>query len=606
MTKQYQFDPAQGIWSDQVSVAIPYSDGDEIENYLFSVIKHARDVSVISPEMASAIKDWPSEYHLSPVRHNLLRPFAFGPGQRVLELGCGCGSMTRYLGETGATVLAVEGSQRRAMITAQRCRDLTNVSIYRDNISEFESVEKFDYVTLIGVLEYARKFISADDPVAACLKHAQSFLKEDGALILAIENQLGLKYFNGCSEDHMGSPYFGINGLYGKNDPVTFGRRALAEQLRQSGFPFQEFFYPFPDYKLPGLILSEAGNLDARLRLADLLLPYSGWGYQETHQRAFDEGLAWQSIAANGLTGELANSFLIYARKFESSPASWLAKAYGRSQRHPAFLTETAIAPNDEGNLAVTKRPIHTEVPCPTGYFFQSREDSTYLQGRILDGDIRRAFAREPANLDDLVAPFLPWIAFLRRHQIEDTAQDVRLPAHFVDCIPANLIVGENGELHFIDGEWICAEPVPLAWVIVRGTMIAIQSCLENTALSGMSYRLFIEAIASRAGLTFADTDYIAASAMEIKFHEYCQGTAKVTHSLVQLLDLEMLFFRRLSHAPALLRQELIQQRQELARVKATRSWRFTGPFRAAWNLSRWIVKDRGRKSRQEGPSKGH
>lgn len=593
MTKQYQFDPIQGIWSDQVSVAIPYSDGDEVENYLFSVVKRAKDVSVISSEMASAIKDWPSEYHLSPVRHHLLRPFAIGTGQRVLELGGGCGSMTRYLGETGATVLAVEGSQRRATIAAERCRDLPNVSIYRDNITEFESLEKFDYVTLIGVLEYAPKFIKADDPVGACLKHAQSFLKEDGTLILAIENQLGLKYFNGCSEDHLGTPYFGINGLYEKGDPVTFGRQALAGKLRQSGFPVQEFFYPFPDYKLPGLILSEAGNVDARLRLADLLLPYSGWGYQETHQRAFDEGLAWQSIAANGLTGELANSFLICARKSASSPVNWLAKAYGRSQRHPAFLTETTIAPTNEGSLVVTKRSIHPEVPVPAGHFSQTLVDSTYLSGHLLEGDIRRVFAREPANLDDLVAPFLPWITFLRRHQIEDTAGDVRLPAHFVDCIPANLIVGENGELHFIDREWTCVEPVPLAWVIVRGTMIAIQSCLENSALSGMSYRLFIEAIASRAGVIFIDADYIAAATMEIKFHEYCHGTEKVTHSLAQMLDLEMLFFHRLSRAPTLLNQELMQQRQELARVKATRSWRFTGPFRAAWNLSRSIIKDR-------------
>jgi hypothetical protein len=57
-----------------------------------------------------------------------------------------------------------------------------------------------------------------------------------------------------------------------------------------------------------------------------------------------------------------------------------------------------------------------------------------------------------------------------------------------------------------------------------------------------------------------------------------------------------MLLFHRLSHTPTLLRQELIRERQELARVKATRSWRFTGPFRAAWNLSRWIIKDRGKK----------
>ena len=81
----------------------------------------------LESELAAAIRDWPSQYHLDAARANLLRPIAPASGATVLEIGAGCGAITRFLGETGATVLALEGSLARARIAASRCRDLDNV-----------------------------------------------------------------------------------------------------------------------------------------------------------------------------------------------------------------------------------------------------------------------------------------------------------------------------------------------------------------------------------------------------------------------------------------------------------------------------------------------
>lgn len=180
MNEYYLFDELRRVWARSVSEAFPYSDGEESENYLLSILKGAKDVSSTSSEILGAIRDWPSEYHLSPVRHNLLRPFRIKATDRILELGCGCGSITRYLGETGATVVAVEGSLRRAEIAAERCRDLPNVTIFCDNFADFEFDGKFDYVTLIGVLEYAPLFFNGNDPVVASLIKSRSHLKEGG------------------------------------------------------------------------------------------------------------------------------------------------------------------------------------------------------------------------------------------------------------------------------------------------------------------------------------------------------------------------------------------------------------------------------------------
>ena len=87
----------------------------------------------------------------------------------------------------------------------------------------------------------------------------------------AIENQLGLKYFAGCAEDHLDSPYYGIEGLYGERTAVTFGRKELAALLTRAGFSGQEWHYPFPDYKLPSVVVSEPALSLAQFDVPSLL-----------------------------------------------------------------------------------------------------------------------------------------------------------------------------------------------------------------------------------------------------------------------------------------------------------------------------------------------
>ena len=81
----------------------------------------------------SYMKDWPSEYHLSRKRHLIVRPLDIKPGDKVLELGCGCGAVTRYLLEIGANVTAVEGEISRATVAAKRCEGFSNVRFFVDD-----------------------------------------------------------------------------------------------------------------------------------------------------------------------------------------------------------------------------------------------------------------------------------------------------------------------------------------------------------------------------------------------------------------------------------------------------------------------------------------
>ena len=279
---------------------------------------------------------------------------------------------------------------------------MPNVTIYCDNLIDFDCEEKFDFVTLIGVLEYSPKFIESNDPVARCLGHAQSFLNIDGALILAIENQLGLKYFNGCLEDHVGVPYYGINDLYENTDPITFGRHVLSTKLNRAGLPLQNFFYPFSDYKVPAVILNEAAFSDERFNTGDLLHRSVARDYTTQAHRTFHEQLAWRAIARNKLVSHLANSFLILAAPDERSPnnvdRSWLARAY-TSERLPEFATETIFQACDTG-IRVIKHSLYPELALQEAKLLdgnllhQLPSDEIYIEGDLYISELQHLLAR--------------------------------------------------------------------------------------------------------------------------------------------------------------------------------------------------------------------
>ncbi|UWX04292.1 hypothetical protein H1235_03380 [Pseudoxanthomonas sp. NC8] len=86
-----------------------YSDGDEVERALLEAVESCADRSTLSPELAALIRDWPTRYYFSARRSCLLRPFASLLQGRV-QIGAGCGALSRYLGETASELVAIEPS----------------------------------------------------------------------------------------------------------------------------------------------------------------------------------------------------------------------------------------------------------------------------------------------------------------------------------------------------------------------------------------------------------------------------------------------------------------------------------------------------------------
>lgn len=538
-----------------------------------------------------------NEQASDPARANLLRPFHFHAGQSILELGCEGGVLTRLLGESGATVVAIESAPTLAALAEAHCRDLANVRVILDDPLSAAIDERFDVVCLIGTPERSAPVDATADPVGACIARATALLKPDGLLILAIDNQFGLKYFNGCPEERTGIPFFGINDLYAPGDPVTIGRHALAEKLAHAGFTQNEFLFPFPDYRQAGLILGAAALREPALNVADLLIHNTGKARPETHHRAFAEDLAWRVAARNGLLADLANSFLVLARRDAVAlpPTDWLAKMYSRGRRHPCYRIESSIERHADGALRVSKRRLFPDAPTPAAPWLRhAAGDSDYLAGSLNVARIHQAMARE-ADIDELAAAFGPWLRFLRAHATTDAAGSHCLPGEFVDCIPANLIETFTGELRYFDAEWVSDAPIPLVWVAVRGIIYALIDCLENTHLRQTTYRQFATRIAQGNGLNLGAEDFALADRCESRLMEQCHADQASTPRLADFLDNPLFLTVRLAQHSPDYRHSLAWHQAELARVKKTVSWRITAPLRVVWNLGlRLFPRGRG------------
>lgn len=280
-----------------------YSDGN-VESELLELMKNHDNHDDYS-EILNKDDRWPILYHLSPIRQNILNWYPFEENASCLEIGGGCGAITGVLCQNLSKVTVVELSKRRASINYERHKTYSHLEIMVGNLNDIEFEEKFDYITLIGVLEYAGSFTKTEHPYGDFLKQIKKFLKPDGKLIIAIENRYGLKYFSGAKEDHTAKAFDGITG-YINNDTVrTFGKKELETLLKESGYPRQAFYYPHPDYKMP----MEIHSSDWLPSENELLSPAPNYDYEK--YEIFDQSQAFKGIIANGQYEFFANSFLV-------------------------------------------------------------------------------------------------------------------------------------------------------------------------------------------------------------------------------------------------------------------------------------------------------
>ncbi len=518
-----KLDP-NSVWILSNRKPFNYSDGSE--GYLKKVLSKAKDLSSNSYELEKWIKDWPSEYHLSRKRSQLLRGFDFDRSNKVLEVGCGCGAITRFLGETFDDVLAIEGSLSRASVARLRTSDMNNVDIICAPFQEIIFQEKFDIIFCIGVFEYSAIFVDTEYPHDHILNYFQEILKPDGVVVLAIENQFGLKYFSSNKEDHTGIMFDGLEGYprYGDKKARTFGSGELRKLLKQY-FRSIDFYFPYPDYKTPSCILSfrffqktHAGELIGRFRQNP---------YMEIGKSLYDERLVLLEIDKNEMLPFFSNSFLIVAGKKEvlSLKLKQLGFYYSNN-RVEKFQTVTSFIENDEANLLVKKSLMNNQDVVKSKFIKLCKCQSKWIEGFSIHTQIMRRVKDKSVKLEELFAPCKRWLRSIR---LVSSKLDEKLliDGKYIDCVWSNSYI-LNGECKFVDLEWEWHESISINILLIRCLYLFLTDIFVmkdlNRALTWNSGKCLIIKISRSIGVELSKEDFKEFAKIEIRLSKSVYG----------------------------------------------------------------------------------
>ena len=470
-----------------------YSDG-KIEKYILSAIKNATDISDDSEELMRLSKDWPSYYHLGIGRSNIIKCLDLNKQINVLELGSGCGAISRCLGERFESVDCVEGSFLRAKITRERCIDLNNVRVFCSDIKRVEFEPMYDVVTLIGVLEYAPVYFPNDNninPFHTFVEIAKRALKPDGVLIIAIENKIGLKYWSGCPEDHTGKIYDGIHGYPVEGTAKTFSKSEINDLLNEMGFSNINYYYSFPDYKFATDVLSDNGD-ERTLHLHNWInVPFKS--YNNPRISTFEERLALKTLSDAGLLKEFANSFLVVAGNNSAiaGKPDWAVKKFTQCRvKDYQCVTTLKLTPepyvekirlngsNDRKNIGIVRsKDIQLNIS-------HNISNSTWYKGDSLILKIHKALYKDNFvdELSKILQEFQQTLFKLYSTGENDEDGYPLLQGCALDIMCRNIIVNDSNELIPFDTEWQVDGSIPADYVSYR--------CLRYDIASIANYKI--------------------------------------------------------------------------------------------------------------------
>lgn len=250
---------------------------------------------------------WEIFYNFSEMRKSILNWYDFKSDAKLLEIGGEYGALTGLFCENVKHVVCYESSELHCDAIKKRYSDIDNLEVTND----FEKAlnGQYDYIVIIGGLERSVAGKGEEAEYVDFLKKIGNSLCEEGTLLLAVENRLGVKYFCGYKERYTNVPFAGINGYNCLTNGYTFSRAEIRNIIEKAKIGEYRFYYPLPDYKLTQLVYTDDNLPNNSIR--DKVINY----YVDKSTLVSCEDNLYDDIIANNALPFMANSFLIEISK---------------------------------------------------------------------------------------------------------------------------------------------------------------------------------------------------------------------------------------------------------------------------------------------------
>lgn len=441
----YTYYPGQDLYCDGV-----------VEDEILQIVQTYEPSEF--PRLIEERASWPILYHLSYQRGNIVEWLPIEKSHKVLEVGSGCGAITGTLAQKAGEVTCIDLSKKRSLINANRHKALDNIEIKVGNFKDIEQSlpTDYDYILLIGVFEYGKGYMGTNTPYTDFLQILKKHLKTGGRLVIAIENRLGLKYFAGCREDHLGDYFSGIENYPKECGVNTFSLPKLKEIFVEAGLEDLNVYYPYPDYKFMTTIFSD-NRLPKQGELYDNLR-----NFDRDRMLLFDEKNAYDGLIEDGLFPLFSNSFvfvtgepfpLMYAKYSNDRDSEYaIVTQILKANEHQKEVLKKALSPKAKAHIerieksyeGLNNRYAGGLLKMNTCYPKSDQEIGfEYLEGETLEVVFDNLLAnKDEEGFYNLFRTYLDAISYHEEYGVSNK-----------DLIFSNIILVKD-QWHVIDYEW--------------------------------------------------------------------------------------------------------------------------------------------------------
>ena len=262
-------------WKSRVLDGVPVLDAPDniwLQRRLPSTLNDAIRAEGFEQAIQKHVKEHVANWIRNPRRSNPLYAANIGPGTRLLDAGCGWGSLSMGVADIVSEVHPIDvGAERLEFISLwAKHMGYTNVHPARASVLRrpFQD-EYFDTIVMSGVLEWTAVFAESGDPETIqreVLRNMNRMLAPGGQMLLMIENRMGLTYWLGEPDEHTGFRYItvlprklaGVMHKARTGKPyraLTHTRKWLTDSLLGAGFSKVQTYGTLPHYRTPWRVI---------------------------------------------------------------------------------------------------------------------------------------------------------------------------------------------------------------------------------------------------------------------------------------------------------------------------------------------------------------
>jgi hypothetical protein len=352
---------------------------------------------------------------------------------------------------------------------------------------------------------------------------------------------------------------------------------------------------PFPDYKLPVSIVTEAGFCSDGFDAGAFARQSVRRDPQLPALLGFAPERVWPEIIRNKLGLDLANSFLIVGAHLPSAlPSPQVLAWHYSADRAPQYCREAWFSSEAVNEVTVSYRRLcpesesdHTD---SVSVGFNCPQSVRYTPGRLLSQEFIDLMGRDGWSTESaggFVRRYAAVLETLCREEGDTraiTSITDRLPGKYLDVIPQNIILQDVDMPVIIDNEWRLTTDVEFGHCVLRALLLLMAAITRfGVPANGRTYtrQAFIEAVFADSGFAITASDVTRYIALEADIQ--AQVTGRLRDEFLDWLPDDVLMMQSTQSLVSELNrlQGIAEaQRTEVQMIRKSTSWKITAPLR--------------------------